>query len=184
MIAIPTIKDARHRIDATIAGLADPRHRVMLEVYRDHWLAEVHNDVPAIMATLPEDHVSYRFDGLGLMIPRYLEFDTAAAARELYQGAADMGLPMAGSFQDERWAFADWGMMFEGTHCAIVRGRSIQLPPHPLDPEQLYLLRWRAMSSHPIDIERRLMLGEHVFTGAIVSLDAVDESAVDVMLAR
>ncbi len=182
MVEIPTVGDAMRRIEAAIAGLSDPRHKTMLEVYRDHWIGEVRNDVSAIMATMPEDTVSYRFDGIGLLIPDYWEFKTTPEARAMYQGAAEGGLPMAGPFQEERWAFADWGMVFEGILASIIRGRSLHLQPYPLEPEGLYLIRWRAISSHPMDVERRLMLGEHVFGGALVSLDAVDESAVDIML--
>jgi len=182
MIAIPKVSDALRRIEVAAMAQPDPRHRVMLEMYRDHWLAEVRNDIPAIMATLPKDRVSYRFDGLGLFIPDYLEFHTPEDARALYQGAADGGLPMAGPFEDERWAFADWGMMFDGINCAIVRGRSLHIQPCPLDPNGLYLARWRSLSSHPMDVDRRLMLGEHVYGGRLVSLDAVEESAVAVML--
>lgn len=183
LVEIPTISAARSRIDASIAALANPRDRIMLEVYRDHWLAEVRNDIAAIMATLPDGPVSYRFQGNGLMIRDPLEFGTAQEARALYQGAADSGLPMAGPFAEERWAFADWGMTFEGVNIAITRGASLFGLSDPLDPEALYLVHYRSMSLHPIDVERRLMLGEHVYTGSVVSLDRVDASAITQMLA-
>ncbi len=179
---IPTVSDAMRRIEKSIAALENPRHRVMLEVYRDHWIAEVRNDVPAIMATLPDGPVSYRFDGIGLMIPEYLEIHHSEGARQLYQGAADMGLPMAGPFEEERWLFADWGMAFEGINVAILRGASLHVQPRPLDPQGLYLAKWRSMSTHPIDVERRLMLGEQVLTGGLISVDEVDASAVQRML--
>jgi len=35
---------------------------------------------------------------------------------------------------------------------------------------------------HPIDIERRLMLGETVYTGSAIRVEPVDRSAIDVML--
>lgn len=179
--SIPTVRDAMRRINASIDGLDDPRHKVMLGIYRDHWLAEVRNDVPAIMATLPERTVSYRFDGIGLFIPNFMEFTTTDEARSLYRGAADGGLPMAGPFEEELWAFADWGMTFTGINTAIVRGRSLHIQPYPLDPDALYLARWRSMSSHPIDVDRQLMLGEHVYGGALISLDPVGPDALDTM---
>ena len=182
MVEIPRTSDALRRINAAIAAAERPRDAVMLGVYRDHWLAEVANDVPAIMRTLPTDRVSYRFDGVGLLIPQYLEFSETDAARNLYQGAADGGLPMAGPFQEERWAFADWGMVFEGINTAIIRGRSLHIQPRPLDPDGLYLARWRSMSSHPIDVERRLMLGEHVFGGGLIDVEPVGGDAVAMLL--
>jgi hypothetical protein len=181
MIEMPRVSDSLRRINAAIAAAERPRDAIMLEVWRDHWLAEVANDVPAVMATLPERTVSYRFDGVGLFFNRYVEFHSTEAARDLYRGAAEGGLPMAGPFQDERWAFAEWGMVFEGINTVIVRGRSLQIQPHPLDPDGLYFLRWRSMSSHPIDVERRLMLGEHVFGGSLVDVTAVGEDAVAVL---
>lgn len=179
---IPTVSGALRRMERELVRLGNPRDRIMLEVYRDHWLAEVRNDVDAVMATIPEGPVSYRFDGIGLMIPDYLEIAHSEGARQLYQGAANRDLPMAGPFEEERWSFADWGMAFEGINVAIVRGASLHGQPEPLDPEGLYLARWRSASTHPIDVERRLMLGEHVYTGALISLDTVDMSAVERML--
>lgn len=180
--AIPRVSDTLARIEAVIAALADPRHRMMLGIFRDHWLAEVRNDVPAIMATLPTDRVSYRFDGLGLLIPDYLEFDTAEDVLGLYEGAAAGGLPMAGPFEDERWAFGDWGVVFDGINCAIIRGRALHIQPYPLDPDALYLARWRSLISVPVDVERGLMIGEHVHSGRLIGLDPVDDDAVAIML--
>lgn len=179
---IPRVSESLARINSAIAAAA-PRDRTMLEVYRDHWLAEVRNDVPAIMATMPDaGPVSYRFDGVGLLIPDPWEYDGLEQAHAMYRGAAEGGLPMAGPFEEERFAFANWGMVFEGVLCAIVRGRAIHVPPRPLDPDGLYLIRWRAISSHPIDLVRRRMLGEHVFGGSLIGLDAVGPDAVSMML--
>lgn len=182
MVEIPKVSESRRRIEAAAAAADDERHRIMLHVYRDHWLAEVRNDVPAIMATLPPDRVSYRFDGVALFFTGYLEFHTTAEAKALYEGAAAGGLPMAGPFEDERWAFSDWGMVFEGINTAVLRGSALKTQPRPLNPDGLYFARWRSVSSHPMDVERRLMLGEHVFCGGLVSLDEVDEAAVAEML--
>jgi hypothetical protein len=182
MTDMPKISDSLRRINASITEAECPRNAIMLEVWRDHWLAEVANDVPAVMATLPETTVSYRFDGVGLFFPEYREFHTVDAARDLYQGAANGKLPMAGPFQEERWAFSDWGIVFEGINTVIVRGRTLHIQPRPLDPDGLYFLRWRSMSSHPIDLERRLMLGEHVFGGSLVDVKTVDEAAIATML--
>jgi hypothetical protein len=182
MINIPTVSEALRRINLQITQSATPRDQIMLEVYRDHWLAEVHNDIVAIMATLPHGPVSYRFDGIGLLIPKPMEFKTSDEARQLYQSAANRGLPMTGPFEQERWAFADWGMTFEGVNVSIIRGESLYVQPHALDPQGLYLIRCRTMSSHPIDVAQRRMLGEHVFSGSLLSIDSVDESAVAAML--
>jgi hypothetical protein len=179
--AIPNVHESRARINRDIERLDNPRDRIMLEMYREHWWAEVENDVDAIMATLPKDKVSYLFDGIGLMFPETFGFEEAAQARSLYQGAADMGLPMAGPFDEERWAFADWGMIFEGVLTSIVRGASIHGRPEPLEPGALYLVSWRTVGIHPMDVERRLILGEHVYTGSVVRLEPADQSTLDRM---
>src|SRR3546814_2895375 len=81
--------------------------------------------IDAIMATLPKDKVTYLFDGLGLMLPTGMEISDAEGARQLYQSAAEFDLPMAGPFENERWAFDDWGMTFEGLLSGVLRGSSL-----------------------------------------------------------
>jgi hypothetical protein len=72
------------RLETEIATRANPRERIMLEVYRDHWIAEVRNDVAAVMRTIPVGTVSYRFDGHRLFFSDYIAFGTADEARALY----------------------------------------------------------------------------------------------------
>src|SRR3546814_13801506 len=111
--------------------------------------------IDAIMATLPKDKVTYLFDGLGLMLPTGMEISDAEGARQLYQSAAEFDLPMAGPFENERWAFDDWGMTFEGLLSGVLRGSSLPGYDKPLDPDKLYLVSWRTMSLHPMTISRR-----------------------------
>src|SRR3546814_1473120 len=110
-----------------------------------------------------------------------MEISDAEGARQLYQSAAEFDLPMAGPFENERWAFDDWGMTFEGLLSGVLRGSSLPGYDKPLDPEQLYLVSWRTMSLHPMNISRRLMLGETVYTGSIVRIDPADRTTVDQM---
>src|SRR3546814_3212931 len=84
-----------------------------------------------------------------LMLPTGMEISDAEGARQLYQSAAEFDLPMAGPFENERWAFDDWGMTFEGLLSSVLRGSSLPGYDKPLDPEQLYLVSWRTMSLHP-----------------------------------
>src|SRR3546814_7018366 len=50
-----------------------------------------------------------------LMLPTGMEISDAEGARQLYQSAAEFDLPMAGPFENERWAFDDWGRSEEHT---------------------------------------------------------------------
>jgi hypothetical protein len=179
--AIHSVHDCLARINRDIERCERPRERVMLEIYRDHWWAEVLNNVDAIMATLPADKVSYLFDGFGLFFPEAVVFTEPSRARSLYQGAANLGLPMAGTFAEERWAFADWGMSFEGVLSNIVYGSSLPRVDDVVDPKGLYLVSWRTACIHPMDVQRRLMLGEHVYTGSVVRMEPADRSTLERM---
>jgi nitrite reductase/ring-hydroxylating ferredoxin subunit len=100
----------------------------------------------------------------------------------MYQSIAGINLPIAGPFEDERFAFADWGMTCEAIQTGIFPGRFFPGHRETLDSEQLYLAQWHSLSSHPIDIERRLMLGETVYTGSAIRVERVDRSAIELML--
>src|SRR3546814_3310511 len=105
----------------------------MLEIYREHWWAEVNNDVDAIMATLPKYKVTYLFDGLVLMLPTGMEISDAEGARQLYQSAAEFDMPMAGPFENERCAFDDWGMTFDRLLSGVLPGSSLHGDVKTLD---------------------------------------------------
>jgi hypothetical protein len=182
MSKIPRASETLARINAAIKDASCARDRIMLEVFRDHWWGEVTSDVAAIMATMPRDRVSYQFDGSSFLMPQRVSFHEVAAARKMYQSIADINLPIAGPSEDERFAFADWGMTCEAIQTGIYPGRFFPGHREPLDPEQLYIAQWHSFSAHPIDIARRLMLGETVYTGSAIRVEPVDRSAIDVML--
>ncbi len=178
---VPTIAASRARIDAAIDALRDPRDRAMLTLYRDHWWAEVYNRVDAIMATLTDDRVDYLFDGVNIFFADSFAFTAVADARALYAGAAGSGLPMAGPFEDERFAFADWGMVFEGVLSSIVPGAVLRHLPAPPPADALMLVTWRTVSTHPIDVAANRMIGEHVYSGAVLRLEPADDATVRAM---
>jgi hypothetical protein len=182
MTDIPRVSDCVARLDHAIATAGSERDRILLQVYKAHWWGEVTSDVEAIMATLPPDGVSYHFDGLSLTRALPIQIGDLGVIRGMYQSVADLGLPIAGAFFDERFAFADWGLTIEVTQSAIYPGRFLASYPKPLDPEQLYLTQWRMVGVHPIDVGRRLMLGENVYNGAPLRVEPVDRAAIEVML--
>jgi hypothetical protein len=182
MTKIPRASESLARLNGAIEAAACRRDRIMLEVYRDHWWGEVTSDVEAIMATMPTDRVSYHFDGSNLLMSGRTSFYEVAAARQMYQSIADLDLPIAGAFEDERFAFADWGVTCEAIQTGIYPGRFFPGYREALDPVQLYLAQWHSLSLHPIDSERRLMLGETVYTGSAIRVEPVDRSAIALML--
>lgn len=137
----------------------------MLEIYRDHWWAEVNSDVDGIMATLTEDAVHYTFDGDDLMVRGPTLLEDVGKSRRAYARTAKAGIPIAGPFHDARWAFGDWGLVFEGVLTALYTGAMLPGSEAPLDPDQLYLVQLRAMTGHPMDLARRRMRGEIVYMG-------------------
>jgi hypothetical protein len=182
MTRIPRVSESLARINRAIQTAGRTRDRIMLEVFRDHWWGEVTSDVGAIMATMPSDRVSYHFDGSNFLMAERVSFYEVAAARNMYQSIADMNLPIAGPSEEERFAFADWGMTCEAIQTGIYPGRLFPGHREALDPKQLYLAQWHSFSSHPMDIKRRLMLGETVYTGSAIRVEPVDRTAIDLML--
>lgn len=163
------------RLDDTISAETNPRHKAMLSIYRQHWWGEVTNDIDMIMATLPEQEVHYRFDGHPFVLGEGLEFFTTAEARAMYQRVIDQGDNLAGPFEQERWAFGSWGLMFEGVLHGIYRGSMFHERHPELDPEQRYWLSYRSVSMHPMDVEQGLMLGELVYSGAPLRFEPVSD---------
>lgn len=182
MEQISSATAALARLEATIASESNPRHRAMLQIYRQHWWGEVTNDMAMIMATLPPDRVHYRFDGHPFVMGEVLEFHTTAEARAMYQRVIDLGDNLAGPFDDERWAFGDWGLMFEGTLHGIYQGSMFAGRVPDLDPAQRYLISYRSVSLHLMDLDQGLMLGEIVYSGAPVRFEPVDAQRIKAVL--
>lgn len=179
-LPIPSARDSRERIDAHIATLEKPRDRAMLQIFRDHWWAEVVVDVDTLIALMPDEEAVYYFGGNGLMIAEPTEHHGTEAIRTMFQTIADWGVPVAGAIEDEHFAFGDWGMTFEGILSSIYPGKFLPGVPG-LDPEQHYFVKWRIMSSYPIDLERKVMLGGNVYIGSLVHIEPAPADAMERM---
>ncbi len=177
---IPCARDALARIDALILTLENPRDRAMLQIFRDHWWAEVVVDVDTLVALMPDDDATYYFGGYGLMIPEPVVHVGSTAIRAMFQAIADWGVPVAGAIDDERFAFGDWGMTFEGVLSSIYPGKFLPGAPG-VDPEQHYFVQWKIMSSYPIDLDRKVMLGGNVYIGSLVHLEPAPAGAIETM---
>jgi hypothetical protein len=179
---IPRASESLARLNRAIQDAGSSRDATMLEVYRDHWWGEVTANVDAIMATMPADQVIYHFDGSALLMSGRVSFTEVAAARQMYQSIADIHLPIAGAFENERFAFADWGLTCEAIQTGVYPGRFFPGHSEPLNGEQLYLVQWHSLSAHPIDVNRRLMLGETVYTGSAIRVEPADRATIDFMM--
>lgn len=125
------------RIDVLANELANPRHRSMLLAFKRHWNGEVTGDLDASFAELPQNS---HFAVMGaLTAGQAFEVNTAEAHRAVYQQMLDLDLNPGGAFANERFAFADWGMMMEAVYSNVVYG-SMLVNVGVYKPDELYLI--------------------------------------------
>lgn len=168
------------RIDALIESLADPNHRAMLSAFRTHWWSEVRGDIDAAMAVLPMDTI---FKATGA-VPSGQPFEvhTAAEQRAIYKVQLEAGLtPAAGSFQDERWAFADWGMMLEAEWVFVLYG-SMLSGYGSFEAERLYLVKIPCVAVIPYR-GGGILGGEIFYIGNPTSIEPTDRAMLEWLIA-
>jgi hypothetical protein len=168
------------RIDALIGTLANPHHKAMLSAFRTHWWSEVLGDIDTAMSVLPPDTI---FKATGA-VPSGQPFEvhTAAEQRAIYQVQLDAGLtPAAGSFQDERWAFAEWGMMLEANWIFVLYGKMIAAYGS-FEPERLYLVKVPCVAVIPYR-GGGLLGGEIFYIGNPSSIEATDRATLEWLIA-
>lgn len=140
-------------VEARIAAETNPRHRHMLEVFRDHLAAEAHADVDAVMATLVAEP---RFRHFGFAASRTTQ-EGGAAARAHY--AQVLGRP--GERHIERIVMDDDHIFADGVNHLVLEAPLVTevtgaVPPGP--PAERYLLTLRVATVVPF--ENGLMAGE------------------------
>jgi hypothetical protein len=180
MTELPRVSESYARTSAEIERLTNPRDKALLTLFRDHWWAEVENNVDLLVDLMPDDDAVYYFGGRGLVMPEPLELRGPVEIRNMFQTVVDLGVPIAGPFTNERFAFADWGVCFEGTLAALYPGKFLPGVPG-LDPEQKYFAQWRITSTYPVDLARRVMLGGNVYIGSLVHIEPGDETTQEIL---
>jgi hypothetical protein len=169
-------KETIARIDALIESLADPNHRAMLSAFRTHWWSEVRGDIDAAMSVLPVDTI---FKATGA-VPSGQPFEvhTATEQRAIYEVQLEAGLtPAAGSFQDERWAFADWGMMLEAEWVFVLYGSMI-CGYGSFEAERLYLVKIPCVAVIPYR-GGGILGGEIFYIGNPTSIEPTDRAMLE-----
>lgn len=159
------------RVDALIASLENPLHREMLGAFRLHWWSEVLGDLDAAMSAMTPQVV---FKSTG-SVPSGGPFEvhTSAEQRAIYEIQVAAGLsPAGGYFDNERWAFADWGMMLEAQWVFALYGNMIS-NYGDYDPEQLYLVKVPAATVMPYGGGGRLS-GESLYMGDPLEIEPTD----------
>lgn len=187
-MALPTCIETRDRIASFIATLDNEDHRTMVQVWSDHWWGEVVGDIDAIMATMPDDPAYQVYGPIdkGPMMQIEGKPGSAAIARIMYEQmlAADQ-LP-GPPFENEKFVFTPFGMIVDSHSLSVAPGAALAGlvgdPSYAEDPDQLYLVRGPVSMIVPFDFERKLMLGELVYTGVPFSIEPVDHSIIRELL--
>jgi hypothetical protein len=180
---LSTARESLARLNARIAVLADPQHKAWFTTYRDHWWAEVVNDVDAAMVTMSLGPIRYRFDGHPFMD----DGGTMAAVRSwsdteaMYAGVVALGIRMAGPFDDERIFFDEHGISVHCILSTVYRGIFLANHSEPTDPNGFYLLRWPSITTIRFDTQG-LMMGEDIQNGAPILVRQVDASMGDLIV--
>lgn len=159
-----TARESLVRFDRRIAEEESPKIRRWLQVFRDHWWAEVNNDVDAIMATMSRKSISYSFDGHPFIALGGTPIDTFEATKAMYETVIGFGIRIAGPFDNERILADKDGIAVMGLQTAVFPGKFLTPDPE-IDPESFYLIRWFSMSVCTFDEDDK-MKGEDVVNGA------------------
>jgi hypothetical protein len=150
-------------LDAQIESMENPRHRLMLAGFRDHYWAEVRWDVPAIMATFaPTGVIGHWYHGghFGGWEGRTIEGRAALIA--LYEAAATGGA-VVGPLNDPNWTFGEHGLNVAACFTLASHGAGMPNTVEPLEPEQLYVIRLYQSVYFPFDETGRFCLGEVIY---------------------
>ncbi len=177
-----TAPECRERILALIDRSEDPWARHCLQIWLKHWWAEVEYDLDTCLATITKD-VVYKWDGSEQLGGRLHE-SSHDFARSMYGGMFETCQTPGGPFDNERYAFGDWGMIVEGDFTSIMRGSFLNMPDFTADPEKLYLVQWSMTVTVPVDRESGLIAGEIMHVGAPRHAEPSDEAGVARLLGR
>jgi hypothetical protein len=150
----------------------------MLTAFRTHWWGEVNGDLDAAMSVLPANSIFWAYTPFGASIIEH----SAEGQRTLYQTLMDAGMIIGASFQDERWAFGEWGMMLEAVWLFVLKG-SFLSKLGSFEPEQVYVVKTPCLFFAPY-LGSGLLGGEITYASQPLSIEPVEASMVDHLLGR
>lgn len=177
MHGLTQAKQTVARIDALIATLEDPNHRAMLAAFRTHWWSEVCGDIDTALSVMAPD-ILFKTTG-AVPSGQPFELHTVAEQRALYQAQLDAGLtPGAGTFFDERWAFAEWGMTLEAVWIFASYGSMISPAYGVFEAERLYLAKIPCAAMIPY-CGAGILGGETFYFGNPIAIEPTDRETLD-----
>jgi hypothetical protein len=146
-------------VDARIAATANPRHRALLQNFREHLVAELAGDVDAIMETQcasPQYH--FYGSGAGDFGPK--GFD---AVRGFYQNIFALGYNKL-RYDIDRFIIDDGGLFHEGQMHIVFPGSALRAMGLPCDDlSGNYVFSYRQAAIFHYD-ERGVCTGEDTYS--------------------
>jgi hypothetical protein len=146
-------------VDAQIAATANPRHRALLQNFREHLVAELAGDAPAIMKTQcasPQYH--FYGSGVGDFGPK-----GGAAVRAFYENIFELGYNKL-RYDVDRFIVDDRGLFHEGTMHIVFPGRALKAMGLPCDDlSGSYVFSYRQAAIFHYD-EQGVCTGEDTYS--------------------
>jgi hypothetical protein len=126
-------------VDAKIAATTNPRHRALLQNFREHLLAEIAGDVDAIMKTqCAEPQYHFFGAGVGDSGPK-----GGKAVRGFYENIFSLGYNKL-RYVADRFIVDDRGLFHEGQMDIVFPGRALRAMGIPCeDPAAHYVFSYR-----------------------------------------
>ena len=123
-----SVKHTLAPLDAKIAATSNPRHRLLLQNFREHLLAEIAGDVDAIMKTQCASP-QYHFYGMGAgdVGPK-----GGPAVRGFYENIFAQGYNKL-RYVIDRFIIDDRGLFHEGSMDIVFPGKALQAIGVPCD---------------------------------------------------
>jgi len=151
-------------VDAKLAATANPRHRALLQNFREHLVAELAGDVDAIMKTQcasPQYH--FYGSGAGDFGPKGGE-----AVRGFYSNIFALGYNKL-RYDIERFIIDDRALFHEGQMHIVFPGRALKAMGLPCDdPSGSYVFSYRQAAIFHYD-ENGACTGEDTFSDGPLS---------------
>ncbi|OKH73787.1 hypothetical protein EB72_17955 [Mycobacterium sp. SWH-M1] len=144
-------------IDAFLATLDNPLHRLIIENYRRHAIFEITGYKEQIFTPdMTVEHPVYYLNSGGFSVTLNGIDEVTGFYSSLEERQSTVMV-----VEDEKLAVADWGFASEAVFNSYMPGTQVA-PELDADPDKLYIHRQVLAMIWPYD-ERGRMIGEHVF---------------------
>src|SRR3546814_2457780 len=102
----------------------------------------------------------------------------------MYGGMFETYQTPGGPFDQERWAFADWGLMMEAVFTSVMRADFIEAERASAKSDELRLVQWPMTLVIPVNRASGLISGEIMYAGAPLHVEPCDRAMTFKLLGR